>query len=91
MEKSSARGNSGSSPSSGGYSIGDTPDKKRLKKTCNPENRIEGVEKSYINENFRNTMIFYQAIKVIEFLCGEKVFWIVFQYPSNGRGWFVYC
>jgi hypothetical protein len=31
MEKSSARGNSGSSPSSGGYSIGGTPDEKRLK------------------------------------------------------------
>jgi hypothetical protein len=31
MEKSSARGNSGSSPSSGGYNIGGTPDEKRLK------------------------------------------------------------
>jgi hypothetical protein len=50
MEKSSARGNSESSPSSGGYSIGDTPDKKRLrKKPATPRMGLRELENDYIN------------------------------------------
>jgi hypothetical protein len=74
MEKSSARGNSGSSPSSGGYNIGGTPDEKRLKGI--PAIQRTGLRElkiDYINYNFRNTIIFLSRGKTNFILSGRMI------------------
>jgi hypothetical protein len=74
MEKSSARGNNGSSPSSGGYSIGGTPDKKRLRSIpAIQEQNFRELKIDYINENFKITIIILSEGKSNFLGCRETV------------------